>query len=353
MATQNYNILSFDGGGIRGLMSALLLQNLPASAVANTEVFAGTSTGGIIACALSAGLDAQKLVDLYSAQCSTIFSGKLSPAASHDQIKAYLEKYFGWAIAETLLGLLDLKVLPVSFFAAKYNPSGLRSALSNALGAHVNTMVSQVPKKLFVTTFQLDNGKSWMPVSIDNFPPVSNDSTLLDAALSTSAAETYFPPHKHPTLGYCVDGGTFANNPSTYVLARVLQSGVDPRNIRMLSIGTGETANAIPNDYIDNPDNKVPPEVWGMLQWSFPLKAPKIVGSLPILDALTSSSSEVNDEQTATILGANYMRAQVPLSQPITLDSCAEVPVMQQLAKDYMATDDWKKIVAWVGENFV
>jgi hypothetical protein len=347
--TQNYNILCCDGGGIRGLLTALLLHDLPPSAITNTVVFAGTSTGGILSIALSAGVEVQKLVELYSTHCGMIFSPSLSPAASKDQIKQYVRSFANPIEADVLLELVDHHILPINFFAAKYDPSGLRAAITEALGAQVSTRVSELARKLFITTFQFDRNGSWSPISFDNLDPASNDATLLDAALCTSAAEGFFPPHKHPTLGYCVDGGIFANNPATFVIARALQIGVDPKTIRMLSIGTGAVVNAVPSDYFD----AVPPELWGLYQWLFPVKAPQSVGHMPLLTAMSGGSSEVNDEQAASILGSHYARVEVPLTRPITLDSCAEVPVLSQLASDYIAGAEWANVKKWVTENFV
>jgi patatin-like phospholipase/acyl hydrolase len=347
--TQNYNILCCDGGGIRGLLTAILLHDLPPSAIANTIVFAGTSTGGIISICLAAGSDTQQLVDLYSTNCGTIFSPALSPAATREQIHHHVRQFAGPLEADALVGLTERHDLPINLFAAKYNPSGLRTAISNALGAQVSTRVHELARKLFVATFQLDRSGAWTPTSVDNLMPASNDATLLDAALCTSAAPGYFPPHKHPELGYCADGGTFANNPSTFVLARALQAGVDPKSIRMLSIGTGAAVNAIPADYFD----AVPPELWGLLQWIHPLQAPPSVGHTPLLELMAGSGSILSDEQAASILGTRYIRAQIPLTRPITLDSCAEVPAMTQLANDYLAGAEWANVKKWVAENFV
>jgi patatin-like phospholipase/acyl hydrolase len=69
----------------------------------------------------------------------------------------------------------------------------------------------------------------------------------------TIAAPVYFPPHQHPTYGLCIDGGVFANNPSTLALARVLNSGIledrNIENIRILSVGTGQTQNRMRPEY--------------------------------------------------------------------------------------------------------
>lgn len=359
MTTTNYNVLCCDGGGIRGLLTALILQNLPATAISNATVFAGTSTGGIIAIALGAGLPIKTVVDLYENNCSSIFNTNNSPAATYDEIRDYIENALGVPsyIADVIAGLAyEGLEIPKNVFSAKYTNASLVSQLTTAingspLGYNTATMISSITSKVFVTTFQLDNGKGqWQPISMDNLgTPYSNDSSLLEAALATSAAPTFFPPFNHSTLGYCIDGGTFANNPSTFVLARLLQSGVEPANIRMLSIGTGSTANAIPGSYFST----VKPELWGSYQYMMPLSAPASVPSETLINLMMDGSSEVDDTQSGEILQSRYLRVEAPLPQPITLDDCSQVPTLQQIANGYVSGPAFDNIVQWVNQNFV
>ncbi|GAB4210255.1 MAG: hypothetical protein OHK0022_42970 [Roseiflexaceae bacterium] len=74
----------------------------------------------------------------------------------------------------------------------------------------------------------------------------SSASLVLESALCTGAAPTFFPPYNHSIFGYCADGGTFANNPSTLAVTTVGNQGIDPSRIRLLSLGTGTCASQIP-----------------------------------------------------------------------------------------------------------
>lgn len=355
---QNYNILCCDGGGIRGLLTAMLLNDLPSTALQNTAVFAGTSTGGIIAIALSAGVQPKNLVTLYSSQCSTIFPPNAPPAASVSQMKAYLENVLPseltWT-AEAIALACAAGVLPKNLFSAKYTNDSLRKQIEQTLGDSATSTFESLSKGLFVTTFQLDNGSGqWVPISIDNFPSsTTSSSTLIDAALSTSAAPTFFPPYNHPLLGYCVDGGTFANDPSTFVLSRVLSAAstlnIDVSNIRMLSIGTGSSASSVPSSYFGT----VPPELWGTYQYMFPTPAAPGVPSELLINLMMDGSSELDDSQTESVLGARYLRVQVPLTSAITLDDCSEVPALMTMANSFMQSPQWTTIVDWVNANFV
>src|SRR5262245_31998659 len=74
--TTMYRILSFDGGGIRGLVTLAMLKRLETAVpglIANTDLFAGTSTGGIIALGLAAGKPVEELISLYQDNGEKIF----------------------------------------------------------------------------------------------------------------------------------------------------------------------------------------------------------------------------------------------------------------------------------------
>jgi patatin-like phospholipase/acyl hydrolase len=64
-----YRVLSFDGGGIRGLYQAKLLESLKASGldvVQRADIVAGTSTGAIVAAALAIGKSPEEIFQLYT-----------------------------------------------------------------------------------------------------------------------------------------------------------------------------------------------------------------------------------------------------------------------------------------------
>ena len=87
MSHTTYRILSCDGGGIRGVITAKLLQALDPSVIKNIDLFAGTSTGSIIALGLASGVPIDTIVELYSSQnaCSKIFQPYL-PLAQQDRL---------------------------------------------------------------------------------------------------------------------------------------------------------------------------------------------------------------------------------------------------------------------------
>ena len=73
------NVLSLDGGGIRGLVAATIIakleQDLGKQAYQMFDLMVGTSTGGILALGLSLGIPASTLVQVYTTDASRIFCG--------------------------------------------------------------------------------------------------------------------------------------------------------------------------------------------------------------------------------------------------------------------------------------
>jgi hypothetical protein len=82
MTEATYKILACDGGGIFGVITAKLLQSLDRSVLDNIDLFAGNSTGSIIALGLASGVSIDTIFDLYSSEqtCSQIFQPYLSRA---------------------------------------------------------------------------------------------------------------------------------------------------------------------------------------------------------------------------------------------------------------------------------
>ena len=63
-----YRILSLDGGGIRGIITIILMERLlerQPDWLELVDLFAGTSTGGILSLGLASGLKPRELKQLY------------------------------------------------------------------------------------------------------------------------------------------------------------------------------------------------------------------------------------------------------------------------------------------------
>jgi patatin-like phospholipase/acyl hydrolase len=329
-----YLILSFDGGGIRGLITAMILQeinNLFPDFLSRANLFAGTSTGSFIALGLTDGVTPDELYTLYSTQGQNIF-----------QVYSEFDTYQ---------------------YVEYYN-TGVYQALTDTLANPTNTLyqLSQTnPKQsVLVTSFQLYNSttQTWVPLALHNLPnsDSAEHTTLIDAAMSSSAAQTYFQPYNHPYYGFCVDGGTVSNNPATLALSMAVDpklANIPLENVWLLSIGTGTTLDSIPPATVE----KIGPMNYGIENWMWPEQigpTPKI----PLMAAMFDGVSDIDSYQCQQFMGDRFQRADVQLPTPYALDDWQHVSQLEGYVNSYLGKDgstpsqNWTDAKNWISSNF-
>jgi uncharacterized protein len=264
-------VLAIDGGGIRGLIPALVLAELERRAGRRVfelfDLIAGTSTGGILACALCAPdpLPASELVKIYEEEGPEIFSRSL-----FQRIRS----------AE---GLLD----------EKYDDAALDRALERFLG---HKRLSETRPDLIVPSYDTAlPGPYFFKTTKAKETPGTDDFRLSIVARATSAAPTYFEPVGTGERAL-LDGGVFATNPAMCAFAEVLNlEDVSPRDVVLLSLGTGERTHKRSFDEIKD---------WGLAKWA-----------RPILDVVFDGVSDaVNYQLERVLTGERYWRLQVELT---------------------------------------
>ena len=91
MKNNNFQILALDGGGIKGMFSAAVLahleDDLKITVVDHFDLIVGTSTGGIIALGLGAGLSPKEIVEFYVKKGPAIFPNGLSGVRQYIRAK--------------------------------------------------------------------------------------------------------------------------------------------------------------------------------------------------------------------------------------------------------------------------
>ena len=298
-----YHILTIDGGGIRGLLTTILLERLEAAVpglLSRIDLFAGTSTGGILALGLASGVTPTAARALYEEKGPEVFQDSL-----FDNVRD-----LGHAIG------------------AQYGNQNLKKVLTEYFGQKT---LGDLPKKVLISAFDLDNGadkpaplRTWKPKFFHNYPGPESDGQelVVDVAVRTSAAPSVFPIYQ----GYA-DGGVFANNPSMAALAQALEPNTGGQNladISLLSLGTGRGNQFLTAQNAD----------WGWVQW-----APHII------DILLGSSSGVAEYECRQLLGARFHRLDPLLPESIGLGDVNKIPRLVEIAERVMleATIDWLK----------
>ena len=352
----NYLILSLDGGGIRGLLTALVIQRLQAElkVLDRVKLLAGTSTGGIMALGLAGKAPIEKLVGLYQNGGETIFK-PLEPGG----LKGIVLNPVLDLVDGALHKIERLKALGVSsrdLVYVKYSNQGLLKLVKSVFPTEPTLKSLNPDKHVLVTTFRLDpdGAGSWHPVALHNLPTPGNDpdqTHVVEAAMCTSAAPVFFPPYRHRQLGYCVDGGVFANSPGSVALATAIAAKVDLASIRLLSIGTGHTVSRLP---VPQDTLLKDPEDYGVAAWLSP-SARGQTPALPIVSAFFDATSLADILVCRQLLkeGDRYRRIQVNLTQPVGLDDWKKTDQLEKIASDFFSTVAWTEHVKWVKESFV
>jgi hypothetical protein len=288
-----YRIIAIDGGGIRGIIPAMVLARLAKEVpgfLGRTNLFAGTSTGGLIALALANGSRPEELADLYRSRGAQIFRDSIVD------------------------DVLDLGRM----LGAEYGGGELSRAVRTVLG---DVTLGELKKKVLVPAFDLDDedpggARRWKPKFFHNFRGSDSDSAVSArrVALYTTAAPTYFPS----VDGY-IDGGVVANNPSVAAIAQTQDGRTTERRPRLdrivlLSLGTGRSLLHIRGKRHD----------WGLSQWAKPL-----------VKILFDGDLDIADYQCRQILGERYLRVNIPFppDRSIALDDTGELPFLEEHAE--------------------
>jgi len=292
-----FKILSLDGGGIRGYLSAKILANIEKLLnEANSEninigqrfdLIVGTSTGGIIACALAIGKSAQYVLELYENLIPKVF-----------------------------------KPVSKGIFAPKYDNNILKEELRKVLE---DKTLKDVITHLCITSVDVDNASPRFHKS-GYFDRNSTrlDEKLVDIALATSAAPTYFPLVKTEHSTNLTDGGIVANNPSLVGLIDAMQITNNLENIVLVSIGTGEQP-CMP--YKVEKLQKA-----GKIKWILERKNYLIPDGSPLIELLLESQSKLAHFQTKFLLGDRYLRINPKIMSSIELDEVSKLESLRNVA---------------------
>lgn len=230
MHNNPFKVLSLDGGGMRGIYTASLLENYsreiakrekreePLDIGAGFDLIVGTSTGGIIAAALAAGKPISQIKELYFEHGKNIFPDPFVQ-----------DKWKRWAFRNRK--------------KAAGNAQALRKALKDAFGdLTFGDLYEQRGIMLCLPAINLAANAPRVFKTPHGDYQLDADLPLVDACLATSAAPIVLPlasitwPDDGGEASF-VDGGLFANNPALIGLIEALEFAKE-RPIQILSLGT-------------------------------------------------------------------------------------------------------------------
>jgi len=226
--TNRFQILSLDGGGYRGIFSAAVLaaieEDFGINVVELFDLVVGTSTGGIIALGLGAGMSPKQIVNFYA---------EWGPKIFHRAVP--------WRRA----------------WKAKYGHNALRRALTEVLGDK-QMQDSIVP--LVVPSYDLTRDEVYI-FKTPHHSRLRRDrrASMVEVAVATASAPTYFPGALFDNVRL-IDGGVFANNPVAIGIAEAYSMfGVKLESVRVFSLGTTQEV-VHRNAQLDR---------GGLIQWAF------------------------------------------------------------------------------------
>ena len=255
-----FQILALDGGGLKGLFAAAVLadweRDRGISVTEHFDLIVGTSTGGLVALGLGAGLTPDQIVDFYVRKGPDIFPR--SPLSGARK-----------------------------WWRAKHRSEPLKAALHEILG---DRLLGHSKIRLVLPSYSLDEDEVYL-FKTPHHPELRRDwrETMADVALATSAAPTYLPAARL-RQHRLVDGGVWANNPCLIGVAEAVSVlGASLDQIRVLSIGTTDPISAHPAA-LNNA---------GLVRWAKP--AARLVLRAQALGALHTTEHLIGAERVSRI----------------------------------------------------
>ncbi len=240
-------VLSIDGGGMRGIIPALVLAEIerrtrrPVSSL--FDLIAGTSTGGIMALLLTKPnrhgaprYTARQVIRMYEMEGTRIFPRSV------------------WRRLHTVGRLVD----------ERYPSDGIEAVLSRHLGS---ARLKDALADVLITSYEIERRIPWFFRSRRARERQDYDFPMREVGRATSAAPTYFAPSRLSARAAAgsyalIDGGVFANNPAMCALVEAKTTYRRADEILLVSLGTGELSRRFPYERATG---------WRLKQWAQPL----------------------------------------------------------------------------------
>jgi patatin-like phospholipase/acyl hydrolase len=324
-----YRILSIDGGGLRGIIPVKVLQHLEMLTGKKVydmfDMFAGSSTGGLIAAGLTITDDSKvyprynlkKIESVYREKANAIFPNK---GQLHQWWRSQFYSY------------------P---FRPQFKPDGLHAVLSE-LFPH-DARILDCGKPILIPSYDLELNAPLFFKRRYAESDARKNALLVDVCRATSAAPTFLPTHsfahhhefqnKQTNKVTTLDGGVYMNNPSLAALVEILkhrdyygQDNLADKDIFLLSLGTGSSMTNIADKA----------KSFGKVKWVRPLIEIMMLGGSQATDYNLDEGLKFKNSTTL-----NYLRINVDIDNPKYLDMALSSPaaltyLLNRVQKDFI-----------------
>uniref|UniRef100_A0A0N4ZRA5 phospholipase A2 n=1 Tax=Parastrongyloides trichosuri TaxID=131310 RepID=A0A0N4ZRA5_PARTI len=324
------NVLSLDGGGVRGMVIIQTLLYISKNLgnndlIKNFDWISGTSTGAILAAGLAEGMSIVELQKLYLRFKDTVFVGD-RPYDS-DNLKNILIDVFGNRTMNQFNGNKKVIITTVQGNICPPKLNLFRNYMLPNFGEEINK------KRGF---FQLDKVPIWK------------------ALRCSTAAPTYFEAVDNKYI----DGGVMANNPTMDTIAdiQLYNTALNAKNQKpyeiscVLSIGTGK----VPQKVVENINVNVPSGIADVISTARGILNLKNI----LIEQITAADGEpVNRGRSwAHSMKSPFFRFSPPFTQEIDLDCKDDKVIINMLweTEIYLRGEGNCDILMLVGflENF-
>jgi hypothetical protein len=295
------NTLSINGGGIRGIIPCTVLASLEQqTGKLARDIFqyvAGTSTGALLAAGVAAGIPASQLLTVYTTRSKEVFT----PTGILADAKRVAEGHM-------------------------YDPTKLQGVLGTVFGTAARWSMNDCPIGICIPATAA-NGHDWYFVRDGaRNAGTTGASRLLDAAVASACAPTYFSPWpmtvKTQALSF-FDGGTGGMaNPSYQACVEMFEYDVFvPAETRLVSLGTGYY-----------PGSDTPPKgLIATVAWA--------------TDTLVDTSEDWVDRAVERQWPGVQQKFDWQLPSGISMDDLAGIPALLTAGKTAAASIDWKQVL--------
>ncbi len=244
-----FRLLSIDGGGIRGILPAMVLADLERRTnrpvVELFDMIVGTSTGGLLALAVACPDASGKprhsgrdIIRLYEVEGPRVFSRTV------------------WHKIRAVGNLTE----------GKYPSSGIEGVLEDYFG---ETRLKDALCDVIVPAYEIERRFPFF-FKVSNARQKSYyDYPMKIVIRAATAAPTYFEPAQIPIDGpndyyALVDGALYAYNPALCAYVEMLNRYPQYDSIILVSLGTGELTRRLPFEEVKD---------WGAARWAQPVFA--------------------------------------------------------------------------------